>query len=1635
MVLRWLAVVCLVAFVAGGLPTSQAGATRAKAAVPLRKQYIVHLAAVPPVLNYRGGVAGLAATAPELDDNDPESSPTDADDDDSAPVDGSGGGSGGSSGGASGGGSGGGADGGSTGGSGDSGGNSGEIPAGGAGTGAGGGGGGTDSTEVPSPSDATAGGASTGGATAGDSSATNITLAAATLQGLSAARLATVSSTSAVPPRFGTITKAIRRLADRIKRRADVRRANVKAFVNFLRDSQRQFLRKNNISPSRMFQSYTYTVNGFAVSLTAAEAQRLKQHPAVSWIVRALTVDSPTFLKLPTSLWAENGGQSRAGEDVIIGVIDSGIWPEHPSFANTPADPYGPVPDRWFGGCAETADFPASLCNGKLIGAKFFNSGFRKSGQSVDPINDFSSARDGDGHGTWCSGAAAGNGNISVVMGGRNYGTASGVAPRARVAMYKALWVVKGGGASGTNADIRAAVDTAVADGVDVLSLSLGGSVPQYFSDIPYMNAAKAGVFVALAAGNAGPPSPMRVLGTLSNAAPWYLTVGATTIGRQYYATLSLGNGVELKGVSFGGTAQTVNKVLLPAAAAVRPGASASDAALCDITAIDKSKLAGRIIVCTFQPSASRPAGIPINTLAAYKAAALVIISGSPQTDSMPMLPFTDLPLLYLTNAVGGQLKNYLQQTANPVATLGEYTTTNSSNAPQMAFFSSTGPTINPSLFPIPSFLPTNDILKPDIVGPGFQLWSSYRGKSAASAATDPPTFNCISGTSMATPHLAGIAALLIQKNPGWTPAQVMSAMMTTASTVNNAGQPIKRANGDVATPWDYGSGQVDPSRILNPGLTLTSGFNDYVNFLASRNFQQTKHAFPGLKGIRARKPWNLNRPTISISRLSVRGRKIVRTVRNVFDQPSTYTVKVRVPSDVQVRVTPSQFTIGPGEVQRITMILKAKKVVRSFLFGSLRLVDEHGHTVNMPIALRTPSDPYGPPPSGWRGGCTVTDDFPETVCNGKLVGARYFVAGLLANQGSVSESLDFMSPRDGNGHGSWCAGAAVGNANVSVEMHGRSYGAASGVAPRARIAMYKALWRMEDGGAAGMDSDIRAAVDTAVADGVDVLSLSLGGSIPNYFADIAYLNAAKAGVFVAMAAGNSGAPSSVKAVGTISNASPWYLTVGASTSTESSLAGTGSLSPEAPEEAGRSALVLSGWSFGGTPLTTDLPVVDARDAAANGASLSLASQCHAPSINASLTLNTLLLCAHSTRPLTDVLLDASTLRPAALVLLGATDTPPRLPYTRLPVIYLKASDAIALRSFLGTTTRYAFPALHPRLPYTRMPVIYLKASDASALRSFLGTTTRYGKPPLLLSSRPLADVLLLDASTLRPAALVLLGATDTPPRLPYTRLFVIFLKASDAATLRSFLGRTSSHQASLSQPYTASTSPAPAIASFSSTGPPVNPTTPSSSLPPYLPTNDILKPDIVGPGYQLWAAYRGSSAGSGGAASGPPSFGLLSGTSMSTPQLAGIAALIIQNKPDWTPAQIMSAIMTTASIENNQGGGIKKPNGGDATWWDMGAGHVDAARVLDPGLTFNAGYGDYVSFLAGRSMAETARALNVIPNQFTIGPGQSKRFVVWLQPNAEAAEAWERFGFGSVRWEDEHGHVVNIPLVTWISA
>ncbi|CAI7839733.1 unnamed protein product, partial [Closterium sp. NIES-53] len=304
--------------------------------------------------------------------------------------------------------------------------------------------------------------------------------------------------------------------------RPDVRLPHVQAFTRFLEASHLSLLQSLGIPSSAIFHSYTYLMNSFAAQLTTAEARRLKLHPAVADVerdrtVRVTSVHSPEFLKLDSSLWPANGGQSNAGEGVIIGVIDTGIWPEHPSFSNPvspnippsptltqvqlitllplragEALPYSAAPVRWRGVCSKTDDFTA--CNGKVVGARFFLKGLEQVDGKLDTEYDYRSPRDITQHGTWCAGAAAGNTGVEVTVGGRTYGTASGMAPRARLAVYKALWTTVMDGGIGAFSDLVAAAENAVADGVDIISCSWGVLPPMYFQDLPFLRGLKVGI-------------------------------------------------------------------------------------------------------------------------------------------------------------------------------------------------------------------------------------------------------------------------------------------------------------------------------------------------------------------------------------------------------------------------------------------------------------------------------------------------------------------------------------------------------------------------------------------------------------------------------------------------------------------------------------------------------------------------------------------------------------------------------------------------------------------------------------------------------------------------------------------------------------------------------------------------------------------------------------------------------------------------------------------------------------------------------------------------------------------------------------------------------------------------------------
>ncbi|CAK9137267.1 unnamed protein product [Ilex paraguariensis] len=300
--------------------------------------------------------------------------------------------------------------------------------------------------------------------------------------------------------------------------------------------------------------SFKHIVNGFAVHTTPSQAEKMKNATGVKLVERdrrakIMTSYTPEFLGLPEGAWTEEGGERNAGEGIVIGFVDTGINPVHPSFCYDPTNPFQSNLSHFSGACEDGPRFPWSSCNGKIVSARFFSAG----AQAVATLNasvDFLSPFDAVGHGSHVASTAAGNYGVPVVVDGFCYGRASGMAPRARIAVYKAIYP-----SLGTLADVVAAIDQAVLDGVDILSLSIGPDEPPEDTitflgtfDIFMLGAQKAGVFVVQAAGNQGPDYSSVV-----SYSPWAIGVAACRTDRRYPGTLILGNGQTIDGVGLSG--------------------------------------------------------------------------------------------------------------------------------------------------------------------------------------------------------------------------------------------------------------------------------------------------------------------------------------------------------------------------------------------------------------------------------------------------------------------------------------------------------------------------------------------------------------------------------------------------------------------------------------------------------------------------------------------------------------------------------------------------------------------------------------------------------------------------------------------------------------------------------------------------------------------------------------------------------------------------------------------------------------------------------------------------------------------------------------------------------------------------
>lgn len=583
---------------------------------------------------------------------------------------------------------------------------------------------------------------------------------------------------------------------------------------------------------------WTTALNGFAVELTEDQHAVLVADDRVALVednaVRALagTVGAPSEPQAPVR---PRGSRAAGGAGTVIGFVDTGIDPASPAFSEVST--LGPAPRRYTGSCTDAPDddsWDDTDCSEKVVGAQFYVAGF-----GSDQLRSASalSPRDTDGHGTAAASIAAGAADVAVRSGRHRPGRFSGIAPRARVAIYKACWSAPDPADDGcATADLVTAIDQATADGVDVLNLAASGP-PGTIDTVEraLLGATEAGVVVTAAAGNDGTEA------YAAHPSPWVITVGASTSAQQVGAVVAQ-DGPRLEG-AMAATAPVGPAPLVLGADAVAVGADPADARVCAPGSLDASAVDRAIVVC------ERGAVARVEKSRAVRladGAGMVLVNtaaGSTDAD------LHAVPTVHLSAADGRALIAWARDRSRPLVRLvaiGE------ERAPaRVARFSSGGD-------------PTWPVLKPDLVAPGTSVLAATTGGWAV-----------ISGTSAATAHVSGVAALLLAR-PGSTPDQVRSALLT--STVPVGGPPGLRA----------GTGQARISRI--PPMAYLVDPRHFRGWL-------TGH----------RSDLNLAQVLLSTGRLVAR-----RTITNTGHRPLWLTTHL-TGFDSAVRVSPSAGLVRPG--------------------------------------------------------------------------------------------------------------------------------------------------------------------------------------------------------------------------------------------------------------------------------------------------------------------------------------------------------------------------------------------------------------------------------------------------------------------------------------------------------------------------------------------------------------------------------------------------------------------------------------------------------------------------------------------------------------------------------------------------
>jgi subtilisin family serine protease len=738
-------------------------------------------------------------------------------------------------------------------------------------------------------------------------------------------------------------------------RKVDARSGAGRAYAGYLTRRQNAVLdRLPGKRPSAIY-SYRTAFAGFAAKLTRAQAIAARKDPSVARVFRdelrqATAVntgnpnqvdaaldgaggDSAAYLGLPHGLWDTVGGPDQAGDGVVVGVIDTGISPEHPSFADDPTGglyegtPFAAPPASFTGACVVGTDITFQ-CNDKLVGARFFDEAFT----DVAPLaaDEIESPRDTAGHGSHTASSAAGNFGVDPVVGANNLGVnlISGLAPRARVAAYKVLWTGDGV-TGGFTSDLVAGIDAAVADGVDVINYSIGSSGttlvgPDAFA---FLSASDAGVFVAVSASNDGPDP-----GTIGDPAgvPWVASAAASSTARTFTATATItptaGAVLNITGASAG--AGHAAAPLIDAAAAGKAGVAVADAELCLQDTLDPAKVTGKVVLCK--------RGAPSRIGASYEVAQAggvgEILFNATQGDDLAAYPF-HVPTIAVDADDGAAIKAALD--AGTTAALGAGTAS-AHPAKVLAAFSSRGPSTA-----------TPDIAKPDLSAPGVDILGATSPVLTSEEGPTGLSFMVISGTSMASPHVAGAAALLKQRHATWSPAEIKSALMVTADPT-----VLKEDGVTAATAFDQGSGEIDPTAADDPGLILDATTDDYVSYLGTQDPTTVNGAVPELQ------PVDLNLPSIASSAV-LNSISTVRTVKSTLAGPTNWAAAVSVPGFTTAVTGPGvsggAFSLtGVGTTKALTITAtRTSAPFDEYAYGALTLSAAGGRVLRIPISLR----------------------------------------------------------------------------------------------------------------------------------------------------------------------------------------------------------------------------------------------------------------------------------------------------------------------------------------------------------------------------------------------------------------------------------------------------------------------------------------------------------------------------------------------------------------------------------------------------------------------------------------------------------------------------------------------------------